>query len=161
MKSLKRKTLLAVPLAMVLCVTILFCQRGTFLSFVFAADSYGNDIYCAEIWQYNGTAWNLLANFTSTGGSVRVHDSWAINFTIGIKINSTLVSSTSEAIAYTRVYMNITDGGSIWTNEELNNTSCSLDGDYYYLTEEGYWNEAGEPVAGTTYACSVLYQGYY
>jgi hypothetical protein len=125
---------------------------------VFAVDSYGNDINFIEVWQYNGTGYVLLANFTSSGGSVRVHDSWVINFTIGIRFNSTLASSTSEAISYTRVYMNITG---IWTNVELNNTSCTLIGSYYYLTEQGHWNQTGYPQAGVTYECSVLYQGYY
>jgi hypothetical protein len=90
-----------------------------------------------------------------------VHDSWPTNFTVGIQINSTLASSTAEAISYTRVYMNITDGGSIWNNVELNNTACELSGSYYYLTEQGHWNATGKPVAGVTYACSVLYQAYY
>lgn len=143
-----------------------FCSLLTLLPFtlvhlVYAADSYGDDINFVEVWQHNGTDYNLLANFTSTGGSVRVHDSWVINFTVGIKMNSTLVSSTSDAITYTRVYMNITDGGSVWTDVELNNTACSLDGDYYYLTEQGHWNETGKPEAGVTYACSILYQAYY
>jgi glycerol-3-phosphate dehydrogenase len=128
---------------------------------VYAADSYGNDINFVEVWQYNETAWNLLANFTTTGGSVRVHDSWVMNFTVGIKVNSTLVSSSAEAISYTRVYMNITDGGTIWNNVELNNTACSLVGSYYYLTEQGHWNATGKPSAGVTYACSILYQAYY
>jgi len=158
-QGLKRKFLVLTLILPLLLVSLLMMQKDTMI--VYAADSYGNDINFIEVWQYNGSAWNLLANFTSTGGSVRVHDSWATNFTVGIQINSTLVSSVSDAIAYTRVYMNITDGGSIWTNAELNNTSCSLSGSYYYLTEQGYWNETGKPVAGVTYACSILYQAYY
>ena len=157
--SLKRKFLVLTLILPLLLLSLLMMQNDTMI--VYAADSYGNDINFIEVWQYNGSAWNLLANFTSTGGSVRVHDSWAMNFTVGIQINSTLVSSTSEAIDYTRVYMNITDGGSIWNNAELNNTSCSLSGSYYYLTEQGHWNETGKPVAGVTYACSILYQAYY
>jgi hypothetical protein len=157
--SLKRKFLVLTLILPLLLLSLLMMQKDTMI--VYAADSYGNDINFIEVWQYNGSAWNLLANFTSTGGSVRVHDSWATNFTVGIRINSTLVSSVSDAIAYTRVYMNITDGGAIWTNAELNNTACSLSGSYYYLTEQGYWNQTGKPVAGVTYACSILYQAYY
>jgi hypothetical protein len=158
-EALKKKFLVLTLILPLLLISLLMMQNDTMI--VYAADSYGNDINFIEVWQYNGTDWNLLANFTSTGGSVRVHDSWAINFTVGIQINSTLVSSVSDAIAYTRVYMNITDGGSIWNNVELNNTACSLSGSYYYLTEQGYWNETGKPVAGVIYACSILYQAYY
>jgi hypothetical protein len=145
---------------MVVAVIALF-PNLPFTRMVFAADSYGNDINFIEVWQYNGTDWNLLANFTITGGSVRVHDGWPMNFTIGIQINNTLVSSSSDAIAYTRVYMNITNGGTVWNNAELNNTSCSLVGSYYYLTEQGHWNQTAKPMEGVTYACSIFYQAYY
>jgi hypothetical protein len=158
-QALKRKFLVLTLILPLLLLSLLMMRNDTMI--VYAADSYGNDISFVEIWQYNETAYNLLANFTVTGGSVRVHDSWVMNFTVGIKMNSTLVSSTADAIAYTRVYMNITDGGTVWNNVELNNTSCSLNGSYYYLTEEGHWNETGKPSAGVTYACSILYQAYY
>jgi len=126
---------------------------------VYGSDLYGNDIQFVEIWQYNGSYWNLIKNFTSSGGNCRVHDGWVTNFTVNIKFNNTFASSTSEAIDYTRVYMNISE--SVWTNEELNNTSCSLVGDFYILEEEGHWNQTGKPESGVTYECSVLYQGYY
>jgi hypothetical protein len=158
-QALKRKFLVLTLILPLLLLSLLMMRNDTMI--VYAADSYGNDISFVEIWQYNETAYNLLANFTVTGGSVRVHDSWVMNFTVGIKMNSTLVSSTADAIAYTRVYMNITDGGTVWNNVELNNTACSLNGSYYYLTEQGYWNQTGKPVAGVTYACSILYQAYY
>lgn len=145
----------------ILFVALLFAPNGTFLNLAYAADAYGNDILWVAIYQYNGTAWNLVWNITSSGGSYRVHDAWAINFTVCIQFNNTLASSTAEAIDYTRVYMNITDGGTVWNNEELNNTACTLEGDYYVLLEEGYWNEVGKPEAGVTYECAVLYQGYY
>ena len=157
---MKKRNIVFAASLMVVAAIALF-PNSQFTKLAFAADSYGNDINFIEVWQYNGTNWNLLANFTVTGGSVRVHDSWAINFTIGIQINNTLVSSVSDAIAYTRVYMNITNGGTVWNNAELNNTSCSLVGSYYYLTEQGHWNQTAKPVAGVTYACSILYQAYY
>jgi hypothetical protein len=126
------------------------------------ADSYGNDITYAEVWQHNGTAWNLVENFTSSGGSTRIHDGWQVKFYIGLKLNSTLAASQAEAIDFTRVYMNITYiGGSVWTNKELNNTSCSgPSGGFYYLEEEGLWN-MDLPVAGRTYTCDVKAQFYY
>lgn len=163
-KKISRKksySTVATVLMVIALVALFQSPHFTGIRLVYAADSYSNDIGFVEVWQYNTTAWTMLANFTTTGGSVRIHDSWATNFTVGICINSTLVSSTSEAIAYTRIYMNITDGGSVWNNAELNNTSCSLSGSYYYLTEQGHWNATGKPETGVTYACSVLYQAYY
>lgn len=136
----------------------------TLLHFVWAADSYGNDIISIEVWQYNTTNWNLLANLTSSGGSVRVHDSWEINFTVQIKFNDTLAASTSEAIDYTNVTMNITHGTGPtydWTNVELNNTSCQDIGNFYFLKEQGHWHETGKPQEGITYECAVLFKGYY
>lgn len=147
---------LCIYLLLSLCLITL---NGTFIHLAWAADAYGNDVEFVEIYQYDGSAWNLVENFTSSGGSCRVHDGWPTNFTVSIKFNSTLASSTAEAIDYTRLYMNISE--SIWTNEELNNTACSLVGSFYILTEEGHWNQTGKPVAGTTYECSVSYQGYY
>jgi len=149
-----RKIAAVLMISLVLILCFLTQPKHT----VFAVDSYGNDINFIEVWQYNGTDYILLANFTSSGGSVRVHDNWVINFTVGIRFNSTLASSTAEAISYTRVYMNITG---IWINVELNNTSCTLIGNYYYLTEQGHWNQTGYPEAGVTYTCSIVYQGYY
>lgn len=160
-KMRMRKIEVVFAMSLIAIAVIALLPQSPFTRMVFAADSYGNDINFVEVWQHNGTDWNLLDNFTTTGGSVRVHDSWVLNFTVGIMVNSTLVSSVSDAIAYTRVYMNITDGGAIWNNVELNNTACSLNGSYYYLTEQGHWNATGKPVAGVTYACSILYQAYY
>ena len=59
------------------------------------------------------------------------------------------------------IYMNITNEGTIWNDAELNNTDCNLVGDFYILNENGVWNSTGKPTGGVTYACSVLYQGYY
>ena len=147
-----------VLIGILLSVALVF-PNGTFIRLAWAADAYGNDIQFVEIHQYNGTDWNLVENFTSSGGSCRVHDGWPTNFSVSIKFNSTFASSTAEAISYTRVYMNISE--SVWTNEELNNTACSLVGSFYILEEQGHWNQTGKPESGVTYECSVLYQGYY
>jgi hypothetical protein len=102
-----------------------------------------------------------MVNWTSSGESIRVVDSLPLKFYVGISFNSTYASSSSEAISFTRVYMNISDSGSIWVNEELNNTSCVLSGDYYYLEELAAWNQTGKPESGITYAFSTRYEGYY
>lgn len=128
---------------------------------VWAADSYDNDIDYIEVWQWNGSAWELIANFTASEGSVSVVHEQPINFTVGIRFNSTLADDAAEAVSYTRVYCNITNGGSVWTNEELNNTSSSLVGSYYRITEQGYWNMTGYPAEGVSYTVRFLYEGYY
>ena len=156
---------LAISIMIIILIVILVYPMifgFSFISIVYAADAYGSDITHIEIYHHNGTAWVLVGNCTSSSGqSYSVHDTWPIKFLVNMKFNNTLASSTAEAISYTRVYMNITNGGSIWTDEELNNTACSEVGDFYELEEEGVWNATGYPVAGVTYECSVLYQGYY
>ncbi|MEM3579221.1 MAG: hypothetical protein QXL54_03235 [Candidatus Bathyarchaeia archaeon] len=153
----KLKVLVPVGLLLaVLFTTLLYHNCGTWL--VFAADTYGNQIDFIEVWEDT----TLKANFTSGGGSVSVNASKQLKFVIGIRFNSTLASSQSEAVAYTRVYMNITyNGNFVWQNKELNNTSVSgPSGGFYWLKEEGILppNTLSE---GKIYACSVLYQGYY
>jgi hypothetical protein len=148
----KKTLLVAVPIALLIVALLGFSHDG-FVSLVFAADSYGNDIKYIEVWEGN----TLKANFTSSGGTVRVNASNTITFNVSICINSTLVSSTAEAVSYTAVYMNITG---IWTNVELNNTSVVLNGSFYYLIEKGVVN-AGTLTEGQTYDCSVLYKAYY
>lgn len=163
----KMKKFLIPGILIVILVVVCLGQMGphySILNFVWA-DSYGNDIISIEIWQYNFTNWNLIANFTSSGGSVRVHDSWAINLTVQIRLNETLATSKSEAISYTKVFVNITYGDIptyVWTNKELNNTSCTgPTGGFYYLKEQGHWNETGKPESGITYACSTQFKAYY
>ena len=146
---MKRLALIAVLLACLIITQLPLPQYYT----VLAVDSYGNDINYIEVWEGD----TLKANFTSSGGTVRVNASKLIRFVVGIQFNDTLASSTAEAIDYTRVYMNITG---VWTNMELNNTSCQLSGSWYYLKEEGNLT-AGTLSEGETYECSVLYQGYY
>jgi len=156
---MKKKIGTGIVLVGILLAVCLTSPNGTFIRLAWAADAYGNDIQFVEIYQYNGTDWNLVENFTSSGGTCRVHDGWPTNFTVSTKFNNTLASSTSEAIDYTRVYMNISE--SVWTNAELNNTACSLVGSFYIVTEQGHWNQTGKPESGVTYECAVLYQGYY
>jgi len=148
----KKLLLVAVPIALLVLALFGYSNDG-FVSLVFAADSYGNDIKYIEVWEGD----TLKANFTSSGGTVRVNASNTITFNVSICINSTLASSTSEAVSYTAVYMNITG---IWTNVELNNTSVVLNGSFYYLIEKGVIN-AGTLTEGQTYDCSILYKAYY
>src|SRR4030042_5957463 len=58
-----------------------------------APDSPGNDINYCEVWQWNTTHWNLVVNFTSSGGSSRIHDSLYTKFIVNVQFNSSLASS--------------------------------------------------------------------
>jgi hypothetical protein len=157
----KRFASLALAVGIILLADLILAyDHESFLAY--ASDSYGNDINFAEVWQYNTSAWNLVYNFSATGGSTRIHDSWNTLFNVSIKINNTLVASQAEAISYTAVYMNIThsNGTKIWTNQELNNTSCSaVISGFYYLIETGSWT-ASLPEAGITYTVTIEYRAY-
>ena len=144
---MKRLILIAVLLS-----CLIFTQLPQHYT-VLAVDSYGDDINFIEVWEGD----TLKANFTSSGGTVKVNASKQIKFVVSIKFNSSLASSNTEAVDYTKVLMNITG---IWTNEELNNTSVVQSGDFYFLKEEGIL--ASDTLSeGETYECAVLYQGYY
>ena len=152
---MKAKILFALSLGFVLALTLLVLpfNDNALLRLAFAADTYGNDINYVEIWEGNV----LRANFTASGGSVRVNASAVLTFNVSIRLNSTLAASTSEAVSYTAVYMNITG---VWSNVELNNTSVQLTGSYYYLVERGVL-AANSLSEGQTYDCRVLYKAYY
>lgn len=122
-------------------------------------DAYGNVIEWLCVYQWNGTVYNLLLNVTSNATwSQRVQDSLAINLTMKLRLNITFASDNSEAISYTKILCNIS---TIWTNEEFNNTAISSDASYYYLTEEGHWNQTGYPQSGTDYDVETRYEAYY
>jgi len=159
-----KKLLLAIPLFVVLLLA-LSPSKYAMVNVVFAspADVYGNDISYCEVWQYNGSDWNLVYNFTSTGGSVRIHDSWQVKFVVGTKFNETLASSQSEALEYTKTLMNITYGNPpsyIWQNIELNNTSITQSNGFYWIVETGIWT-SNLPQEGVTYNCAIDYRQYY
>jgi hypothetical protein len=151
----KALAIITIPLILTLVFALLSMNNFTLIKVAYAnpADSYGDDILYIEVWEDT----TLKANFTSSGGSVRVNASKTITFNVSICFNSTLASSTSEAVSYTAVYANITG---IWTNVELNNTSVILNGSFYYLIEQGIL-AANTLSEGTTYECTFLYKGYY
>jgi len=155
---------IAIALLLVFALISSLNYPTLFVIRVYGADAYGNQIHYIEVYTYfsSNTSYVLKANFTATGGSVRIPDNQYVRFVVRIKLNSTLASSTDEAISYTRVYMNITNGGSIWLNKELNNTVCwGAYQSFYWLKERGDWNQSGYPVSGVTYSCSAKYQAYY
>ena len=117
-------------------------------------DAFGNDIKFIEVWE--GSV--LKANFTASGGSVRVNASKAITFNVTIWFNSTLANSQSEAVSYTKVLLNITG---IVTNAELTNVKVSGPVGGFYILVERYVVAAGTLSEGQSYACTFKYQGYY
>ena len=153
-------------LAAVISVQLLSYHSGVSW-FVMAADANGDDITYVTVSQYNSTDWNLIKNFTTTGGSERVHDNWQLRFLVGVKFNSTLVASVGEAASYTWIRMNITYNAGvdyIWTNYNLTYLSYVLDGDFYYGNYTADWNATTATnlcVAGTTYNCTVDAGFYY
>ena len=158
---MKKAIFLVVPLIALLIFAVFFKSQLPILK-VYAgpADAMGNDIVFVEVWQYDGETWILKANFTSEGQD-KLDENQQVRFIVCIKYNATLASSESEAIQYTRVYMNITyNSNIIWQNKELNNTSCTLANGFYWLKEQGDWN-SNLPQQGITYNVKVLYQSYW
>lgn len=159
-----KRALIAIPLGVLLAFAV-FSQvnRDCFVSIVYGADAYGSDIDYVEIWQWNGTDYVLRHNITTDpgGATYRIYNEQVVKFIVSIMFNDTLASSNQEAIDFTKVYANITDGGSSWNNAEFNNTACSSSGGFYWLKEEGVWNQTGKPTGGVTYAVSIRYDGYY
>jgi hypothetical protein len=169
---------LAKPTIQIICIVVLslllsslvifsYEDRFTRISYKFiayGADSVGNDIYAFEVYQYNGSVWNLVVNNTASGNTSRIHDAWATAFRVGIKLNKTLASSDAEAISFTRcnlTIMNITDSKLVWTNVTLNNTATiGSDATYYYHWKLGNWT-TDLPLAGVSYNCTVYYDAYY
>lgn len=122
-------------------------------------DAYGNVIMYLAVYQHNGTHWVLLLNHTSDSNwTQRVEDSDPINITVKWRLNNTLAASEAQAVSYTRVLMNIS---TVWTNEELNNTSTDSDATYYYGIEEAHWNHTGKPEAAVDYDVATKYEAYY
>lgn len=159
-----RVSLLAViPLALLLSSALLVTFDHNWAWIVYAADSYGSDLLYIEVWQYNGTHWNMLKNFTSSGGTQRIRPNRAIMFNVGCKLNDSLAVDNSEAVEFSQVLMNITYNNGvdfIWDNIELNNTAVSKSGGYYWLEEQGNWTSSLAQ-AGVIYNCSVSYQSFY
>jgi len=121
-------------------------------------DSYGNCINQINIYQWNGTAYKLLTTETASNFELRVEDSKAIKIEVTVQLNSTLASSEQEAIDYTECTITI---GTIVTEASMINTNCILQGDFYILTYEYEWNQAGYPQAGETYNVGIEYKAYY
>jgi hypothetical protein len=160
----KRPLIVSILAFTILVVGIGVYSPEGFIRVGWSADAQGNDITHVTIYQYNGTVWNLVENFTSSGGSERILDSQPINFEVYMKLNKTLASSDSEAKSFTRSNMTITRTDTsvlIWDNVPLNQSATiTSDATYYYLSFSGNWTST-LAVAGVTYNCTDVYQSYY
>ena len=156
---MKEKTLIVAPFAALLICTLLLTQTSNFTVYASPGDSFGNDIVWIAVYQ-GGV---LKANFSASGGSVRVDAGVQVDFVVCIRFNASLAGSQSEAVQYTRVLATISygSGNYIWQDKELNNTSVAgPSGGFYWLREVGNWT-SNLPQAGVTYTCTFKYQGYY
>jgi hypothetical protein len=146
-----------------LIASLLIYSPNSFIE-VHASDAYGNDIKWIYVEQYNGTAWNLVYNYTSSGGSNRILDNQKINFTVFTCLNKTYASSTAEALSFSRVNVTISTGGSPisgWSNIPCNQSATVLsDATYYYVTSFANWTTP-LAIAGSTYNCTFVYQAYF
>ena len=160
-RNLRENMPLIGSVALILIILIAVLPGSPFTLLVFA-DSYSNDINNIEVWQYNGSAWNLMVNFTTSGGSQRIHDGWPTSFIVQVKLNTSLASSASEAHSYTRVNMSIVDGGTVWPISTMLNDSGtpSSSGGFWYVKKLGNWTSS-LPSPGVTYSCNATFQAYY
>lgn len=162
-----RKTLIVTAIALacvfVLLVAALMPQKnGIYLFFgvAYAQDSYGDDVVYIEVWQYNGTAYALLLNTTSTNHTVPLDGGKPVQFFVCMRLNDTLAPNNDTAVTRTQLFMNITYNTSfVWNNEELNNTSSIHDTDYYYVKERGDWT-SDLPQDGVEYTAAIKYYVY-
>jgi len=131
---------------------------------VFAADSQGNDITHVKAYENSTASWVLVKNFTATGQSERIPNAVAVNFETYVRFNVSLAANNATAQSYTRVNITIQHGAGPTTdinNAAMTNTASYSYNDtaYYYLAY--YYNWTGLSIAGETYNCTFVYQGYY
>lgn len=153
---MKNKILTSILFSFIL-LGLIFNYESTLIVF---ADIHNNDITRLEVYQYTLGSWKLLLNVTSTGQSCDIDANKAIRFNVTVRLNKTLADNDNEAIEYSKVLMNITNGGTVWNNKLLNNTDVSSDADWYYLIETGNWS-SDLPSEGVEYTCTIRYEAYY
>lgn len=142
-------------------------RPGCFIGIVFASpDSYGDDINWIYTEQWNGSAWILVKNFTTSADSARITDSNRVNFTADAKYNVTLAVDNATARSYTKMNISIDfiNGTSLtpaWDNIAMNQSSLSWnDTQFYYINFYANWTSP-LPAQGCSYNCTFNYQPYY
>lgn len=150
--------------AVLIAFLVLFAPIGSDHSNLFV---YGlldtMDIKWIEVQQYNGSAWNQINNYTTTGGSDRILAGQKVNFTVEVSFNKTLASTIGDAQSNTRVNGTIGIGSdhSIWNNVALNlSATYQSDATYWYVWFVGNWTSS-LAVGGSTYNCTFTYEGNY
>jgi len=149
-----------------LLIIPIFNKSGLPLMFIAfgTPDSHANDHRNVAVFQDNGTAFNLVYNFTTSNQTVSINDGKAINLEDVIKYNVTLAVDNATARSYTRV--NITISYNSGTSFIVNNSPMTQygtsynDTQFYYITFYYNWSSS-LAVQGVTYNCSFAYQPYY
>ena len=145
------------------CISSNFEELGLRIAWATSPDAYGNQLRNCEVYQWNGTAWDFIYNFTTDGESALIHDGYPTRFNVTVMFNVSYAASYTYAYNYTGTYMNITynvGADFVWTNMILNNTAYVETATHWVIVKQGDWNST-LPSAGVTYNCTILYQPYY
>jgi hypothetical protein len=180
----KRKSALTIPLFIVLFVALLVNQPFfPNIRIVWASgssDSYGNRIIKVNCQQYNGSAWVGFTDYYTFDGTpwnetfdVTEHeyfsgqDWWhvaenqSVRFGVVVFYNRTLAATTTQACAYTRVYINITKAGYSLTNQLFTSEiAYAYNATYWQVASFYTWAVAGEPESTGTYEVTLEYESY-
>jgi len=167
-----KKALLTIPLALTIAVAFLFATipQNAYIAYCAGTpDAYGNQILNFKVYQNDTGAWVWKGTITSAnytaGFQIRVEEGPCVMFNVTVRLNKTMASNIAEAVTNTRVYMNISDAGAVWTNELMDDwNDGGVDvgpGTYYSVTYSEIWSDATKPLAGITYDISIKYEAYY
>jgi hypothetical protein len=168
---MKKRLLFTSIIAITLVLMALFSfNQGHFI--VFAVDNTAfRNVYVVQ-YQYNDSNWDGIANFTAVGESARIVANQPINFTIQVTLNNTYASSSSDALTFTWIGMNVSTGGLIssggtavtgWNNQTLNNATSAVSygaNSDWLVTKCGNWTST-LPAGGTTYTIQITYEAEY
>jgi len=178
---MNKKMLIIIPIVFVLVLTIFIQSPTTGIHLVFAngtPDAFNNQIVSICISTYNGTDWNYNINgyyggtdsielpsdvtnhVVYSSGNIywRITATYPVRFRVVTYMNKTLADSAYDAIIFTNIYMNITDGGYSLINEHYpSGTGSSLNATYWKVISTYDWSVGGLPQAGILYNLEVAY----
>ena len=170
MEKRKKASLTFSVIAIALMVSMaagLFMQRSGLAPksyIVFATgstpDEYGNKIHQLDVLQKEGIYWYVVVHITevnyTSGMTAEIDSNMLTKLRIQVYINKTLVTDCTDAVAKTRVYLNIS---TVFTNQLMSYTGgCEGAGDYWAVT---YESTSWTPVTDTAYDVAVKYEAYY
>ena len=159
-----KKLLLAFVCLLALAGTLFIHENHTHLVAYATGEAFRN-VY---VEQYNGTAWNQVCNATASGGSYRIIDAQAINFTVQVLLDYDYAASASDAISYVNLTIAImydTNATAVtgFDSVEIVNATAAIAYDsnnYWLVTKCANWTSSLAS-AGETYTCTFNYKAYY